>query len=131
MVEKKPGGLKDVMAHFGGGFQPADLVVVGDRYSTDVIFGNMHGKAVHDVYFGRTCRVSLIYLLPVFLLGFLLGPGMLTIKTGAITSEGESRLTALVGKPVLFSSHASSEQFMQPHPRSLSSTPSNVVASQD
>jgi len=40
--EKKPsGGAVEVAAHFG--CQPHELVMVGDRYLTDVVFGNRHG----------------------------------------------------------------------------------------
>ena len=39
---KKPRGFESVVAHFGGA-DPATLVMVGDRYLTDVVFGNLHG----------------------------------------------------------------------------------------
>ncbi|TYZ64235.1 hypothetical protein PybrP1_005914 [[Pythium] brassicae (nom. inval.)] len=39
--EKKPGGIEHVEAHFG--VDPATLVMIGDRYSTDMLFGNLHG----------------------------------------------------------------------------------------
>ena len=39
--EKKPRGFESVRAHFG--CDPAALVVIGDRYLTDVVFGNLHG----------------------------------------------------------------------------------------
>ncbi|DBA03242.1 TPA: hypothetical protein N0F65_011601 [Lagenidium giganteum] len=38
---KKPGGIEQLQAHFG--VDPAHLIMIGDRYSTDVLFGNMHG----------------------------------------------------------------------------------------
>ena len=41
--EKKPGGFDSVHSHFGDGVDPATLVMVGDRYLTDVVFGNLHG----------------------------------------------------------------------------------------
>jgi phosphatidylglycerophosphatase GEP4 len=41
--EKKPGGFEAVRAHFGRDTEPATLVMVGDRYLTDVVFGNLHG----------------------------------------------------------------------------------------
>ena len=41
--EKKPRGFESVRAHFGSGVDPATLVMVGDRYLTDVTFGNLHG----------------------------------------------------------------------------------------
>uniref|UniRef100_A0A7S0L2L9 Phosphatidylglycerophosphatase n=1 Tax=Coccolithus braarudii TaxID=221442 RepID=A0A7S0L2L9_9EUKA len=40
--EKKPRGFEGIRAHFGG-CSPAKLVMVGDRYLTDVTFGNAHG----------------------------------------------------------------------------------------
>ena len=40
--EKKPRGFESVRAHFGN-VDPARLVMVGDRYLTDVTFGNLHG----------------------------------------------------------------------------------------
>uniref|UniRef100_A0AAV1VM73 Uncharacterized protein n=1 Tax=Peronospora matthiolae TaxID=2874970 RepID=A0AAV1VM73_9STRA len=40
--EKKPGGIAFVKKHFGD-VDPATLVMIGDRYSTDVLFGNLHG----------------------------------------------------------------------------------------
>uniref|UniRef100_H3GJ28 Uncharacterized protein n=1 Tax=Phytophthora ramorum TaxID=164328 RepID=H3GJ28_PHYRM len=39
---KKPGGIAFVKKHFGG-VDPETLVVIGDRYSTDVLFGNLNG----------------------------------------------------------------------------------------
>lgn len=39
---KKPKGFESVRAHFGGA-DPAMLVMVGDRFLTDVTFGNLHG----------------------------------------------------------------------------------------
>lgn len=41
-AEKKPGGLPDVLAHFGLD-DPAKICVVGDRLLTDIVFGNLHG----------------------------------------------------------------------------------------
>jgi phosphatidylglycerophosphatase GEP4 len=44
--EKKPGGLRDVMRYFStidDTIKPHELAVVGDRYLTDVAFGNLHG----------------------------------------------------------------------------------------
>lgn len=41
--EKKPRGFEAVRAHFGEATDPATLVIVGDRYLTDVTFGNAHG----------------------------------------------------------------------------------------
>lgn len=41
-AEKKPGGLSEVLAHFGLQ-DPATICVVGDRLLTDVVFGNLHG----------------------------------------------------------------------------------------
>lgn len=41
-TEKKPaGGCADMEAHFG--CQAHELVMIGDRYLTDVVFGNRHG----------------------------------------------------------------------------------------
>ena len=40
--EKKPRGFEAVRAHFGN-VDPASLVMIGDRYLTDVTFGNLHG----------------------------------------------------------------------------------------
>ena len=40
---KKPEGFEAVRAHFGSDTDPATLVMVGDRYLTDVTFGNLHG----------------------------------------------------------------------------------------
>jgi len=53
-VEKKPGGLSEVLAHFhleddnkdavsSSPMDPARLCVVGDRLLTDIVFGNLHG----------------------------------------------------------------------------------------
>ena len=41
--EKKPGGLADVLDHFGGRIAPCEMAIVGDRLLTDVYFGNVHG----------------------------------------------------------------------------------------
>lgn len=40
--EKKPRGFESVQSHFGD-LDAASLVMVGDRYLTDVTFGNLHG----------------------------------------------------------------------------------------
>ena len=40
--EKKPLGFESVLAHFGN-VDASNLVMVGDRYLTDVTFGNLHG----------------------------------------------------------------------------------------
>ena len=40
---KKPRGFESVAAYFGDGCDPKSLVMVGDRYLTDVTFGNLHG----------------------------------------------------------------------------------------
>ncbi|KAL7691295.1 putative HAD-superfamily phosphatase, YqeG, HAD superfamily [Plasmopara halstedii] len=40
--QKKPGGFAFVQKHFGE-VDPQTLVIIGDRYSTDVLFGNLHG----------------------------------------------------------------------------------------
>ena len=40
---KKPQGFESVLAHFGDGCDPSTLVMIGDRYLTDVTFGNLHG----------------------------------------------------------------------------------------
>ncbi|KAL6766305.1 hypothetical protein ACKKBG_A35485 [Auxenochlorella protothecoides x Auxenochlorella symbiontica] len=40
--EKKPGGgVEDLVSHFG--CQPHEMIMVGDRYLTDIVFGNRHG----------------------------------------------------------------------------------------
>lgn len=42
--EKKPGGLEEVMKHFGDDISdPSQLCMVGDRLLTDVVFGNLFG----------------------------------------------------------------------------------------
>ena len=41
--EKKPRGFEAVRANFGPTVDPASLVMVGDRYLTDMTFGNIHG----------------------------------------------------------------------------------------
>ena len=42
--EKKPGGLEEVMKHFGEDISdPSQLCMVGDRLLTDVVFGNLYG----------------------------------------------------------------------------------------
>ena len=42
--EKKPGGLEEVMKHFGDDISdPSQLCMVGDRLLTDVVFGNLYG----------------------------------------------------------------------------------------
>jgi hypothetical protein len=40
---QKPGGIAFVKKHFGE-VDPETLVVIGDRYSTDVLFGNLNGE---------------------------------------------------------------------------------------
>jgi phosphatidylglycerophosphatase GEP4 len=50
-AEKKPGGLQEVLAHFGL-TDPATICVVGDRLLTDIVFGNLHGMlTVHTLPF--------------------------------------------------------------------------------
>lgn len=50
-VEKKPGGLQEVLTHFGL-TDPATICVVGDRLLTDIVFGNLHGMlTVHTMPF--------------------------------------------------------------------------------
>ncbi|KAL3673514.1 hypothetical protein V7S43_001222 [Phytophthora oleae] len=46
--QKKPGGIEFVRKHFGE-VDPQSLVVIGDRYSTDVLFGNLNGE-MHFVW---------------------------------------------------------------------------------
>jgi phosphatidylglycerophosphatase GEP4 len=51
-VEKKPGGIAEVLKHFGLD-DPSEICMVGDRLSTDVVFGNLHGMlTVHTQPFG-------------------------------------------------------------------------------
>ncbi len=50
---QKPGGFEDVMNHFAtqssiSDVQPRDLACIGDRYMTDIAFGNLHG--MHTIY---------------------------------------------------------------------------------
>lgn len=40
-VKQKPEGGEEVAAYFG--CSTADLVMIGDRFSTDVVFGNLYG----------------------------------------------------------------------------------------
>lgn len=40
--EKKPGGLQEVLTHFGLD-DPASICIVGDRILTDIVFGNLYG----------------------------------------------------------------------------------------
>mmetsp|Transcript_27072 Transcript_27072/g.40203 ORF Transcript_27072/g.40203 Transcript_27072/m.40203 type:complete len:354 (-) Transcript_27072:237-1298(-) len=50
--EKKPGGLKEVMDHFGTDVitEPSQLCMVGDRLLTDIVFGNLYGMlTVHTL----------------------------------------------------------------------------------
>jgi phosphatidylglycerophosphatase GEP4 len=48
-TEKKPGGLEEVLAHFGQS-DPARLCIFGDRLLTDIVFGNLHGMlTVHSL----------------------------------------------------------------------------------
>jgi phosphatidylglycerophosphatase GEP4 len=50
-AEKKPGGLSEVLAHFGLD-DPAKICMVGDRLLTDIVFGNLHGMlTVHTLPF--------------------------------------------------------------------------------
>ncbi|KAF1775426.1 Mitochondrial PGP phosphatase [Phytophthora cactorum] len=42
LPSQKPGGIAFVKKHFGE-IDPQTLVVIGDRYSTDVLFGNLNG----------------------------------------------------------------------------------------
>lgn len=47
--EKKPGGLDEVLKHFGID-DPAKICMVGDRLLTDVVFGNLYGMlTVHTL----------------------------------------------------------------------------------
>jgi phosphatidylglycerophosphatase GEP4 len=47
--EKKPGGLEEVLRHFGME-DPAAICMVGDRLLTDVVFGNLYGMlTVHTL----------------------------------------------------------------------------------
>lgn len=47
--EKKPGGLDEVLAHFGME-DPAKICMVGDRLLTDIVFGNLYGMlTVHTL----------------------------------------------------------------------------------
>lgn len=43
--EKKPGGLTELMMHFGSDVvdHPSQVCLVGDRLLTDVVFGNLYG----------------------------------------------------------------------------------------
>src|SRR5690242_4861837 len=36
-------GMADLMKHFGGRIKGEDMAIVGDRYATDVLLGNLHG----------------------------------------------------------------------------------------
>jgi phosphatidylglycerophosphatase GEP4 len=47
--EKKPGGLEEVLKHFGID-DPAKICMVGDRLLTDIVFGNLYGMlTVHTL----------------------------------------------------------------------------------
>ncbi|KAL3817493.1 hypothetical protein ACHAXA_007083 [Cyclostephanos tholiformis] len=49
-VEKKPGGIDEVMKHFPKVEDASQLCMVGDRLLTDVVFGNLHGMlTVHTL----------------------------------------------------------------------------------
>jgi len=39
--QKKPGGIEDVISFLN--CQPHEIATIGDRYFTDVLFGNLHG----------------------------------------------------------------------------------------
>jgi len=42
--EKKPGGLTELMSHFGDEVtDPSEICMVGDRLLTDIVFGNLYG----------------------------------------------------------------------------------------
>ena len=41
-AKQKPHAIEDVMSEFRD-CHPRELVMVGDRYLTDVLFGNLHG----------------------------------------------------------------------------------------
>eukprot|EP00591_Stephanopyxis_turris_P006374 CAMPEP_0195529870 /NCGR_PEP_ID=MMETSP0794_2-20130614/32515_1 /TAXON_ID=515487 /ORGANISM="Stephanopyxis turris, Strain CCMP 815" /LENGTH=196 /DNA_ID=CAMNT_0040661245 /DNA_START=173 /DNA_END=763 /DNA_ORIENTATION=+ len=42
--EKKPGGLDEMMQHFGDDVEsPSQICMVGDRLLTDIVFGNLYG----------------------------------------------------------------------------------------
>ena len=57
-AEKKPGGLPEVLAHFGLD-DPAKICVVGDRLLTDIVFGNLHGMlTVHTQPFPISSSTS-------------------------------------------------------------------------
>jgi phosphatidylglycerophosphatase GEP4 len=52
-AEKKPGGLPEVLAHFGL-TDPSTICIVGDRLLTDIVFGNLHGMlTVHVLPFAQ------------------------------------------------------------------------------
>ncbi len=44
-LEKKPGGLSEVMNHFGTETvsDPSQICIIGDRLLTDIVFGNLYG----------------------------------------------------------------------------------------
>ena len=47
--EKKPGGMEEVLKHFGMD-DPAKICMVGDRLLTDIVFGNLYGMlTVHTL----------------------------------------------------------------------------------
>ena len=35
--------MEDVRKHFEGRFDGKEIAMVGDRYATDILFGNLHG----------------------------------------------------------------------------------------
>lgn len=47
--EKKPGGIEEVLKHFGAK-ESSTICMIGDRLLTDVVFGNLHGMlTVHTL----------------------------------------------------------------------------------
>lgn len=91
---QKPGGIEHVEAHFH--VDPATLVMIGDRYSTDVLFGNLHGTIhVHTpTSTGRGCDAQTCVVTHSAFL-FMFGwckprGGLFTIRTDQFTREGES-----------------------------------------
>ncbi len=65
MWEQKPLGMDSVLEHFGGGVKAQELAMVGDRYFTDILFGNLHGMlTIHTGLLTSHGDVPIVKLVP-------------------------------------------------------------------
>eukprot|EP01124_Arcella_intermedia_P028017 TRINITY_DN5606_c0_g1_i4.p1 TRINITY_DN5606_c0_g1~~TRINITY_DN5606_c0_g1_i4.p1 ORF type:complete len:178 (-),score=41.29 TRINITY_DN5606_c0_g1_i4:78-611(-) len=73
-THQKPEGIEEVLQHFKG-IPPKDLVMIGDRYATDIVFGNLNGMlTIHTKPFtskGENQVVKMIRKLEDIVVGIL------------------------------------------------------------